>query len=116
MKIKWLFLFLCVLCFSVVAFAADATAGATALPAKGLNPQTIILIAGLVSGGVELAKRLLKFQGRISVIVNLVAAVAAIYAVAPPESVLSIAFLLTAAQSVFSSAGVFATVSTLKAG
>lgn len=109
------FLF-CVLCVSTVAFAAVDTGNAMALPKTGINPQTIIVIAGLVSAAVEVAKRLLKFQGRVSVIVNLVAAVAAIYAVAPPDAVLSLTFLATAAQSVLTSAGVFATVSTVKGG
>jgi hypothetical protein len=103
------------LCVSAVAFAADATS-ATALPKSGLNPQTIIAVAALVSAAVEVAKRLLKVQGRVSVIINLVAAVAAIYAVAPPESVLSLGFLVTAFQSIFTSAGIFATVSTVKGG
>jgi hypothetical protein len=108
--------FVCLwLCVGIVAFAAD-TASATDLPKSGLNPQTIIAVAALVSAAVEVAKRLLKFQGRVSVVVNLVAAVATIYAVAPPESVLSLGFLVTAFQSIFTSAGVFATVSTVKGG
>lgn len=115
MKLNSVFLFLCVLCVSAVAFA-QSPGSATDLPQKGLNPQTVILIAGMVSGGVELLKRLFKFQGRISVAVNVVAAIAAIYAAAPPESIFSIAFLLTALQSVLTSAGVFATVSTVKGG
>ncbi len=104
------------LCVAVIAFAAETAAGATTLPKSGLNPQTVIAVAALVSAAVEVAKRLLKVSGRISVLVNVVGAVAAIYAVAQPDSVLSLGFLVTAIQSVLTSAGVFATVSTVKGG
>jgi chemotaxis response regulator CheB len=106
-----LFAMVAIVVFIMVAPAlAFQDASAPAAPAKVPLTAKIILIAGLVSGGIQGLKSLLakvgvNLPGKVAIVLNIVATAVTAIAAADPGQLLSVSFIANLLLGIVSSAG-----------
>lgn len=99
---------LVLLALSPVSFAWQATPTAPAPTTPVGVAGTIVVLAGMVSAVLQGLKQIVpQINGKVALVVSVVASIAAAYAVAPAGSVLTIQFLTTTVGTAFASNGIY---------